>query len=135
MKTFNYRVKANNYPGICGIEVLDFEFIDLAIVTELPDNQGMSICNAFEDLVPQVANSFGLELQRLVWVEHWLARLDCPETYDLVLFGSVRNHVFNPWWIPLNQHCWQTAMNYFQEFYPSSGLVALDYLWTSRNLH
>lgn len=134
MKTFNYRVRANNFHCKCGIEVLDFDSISLAIVTELPDNQGMSICNAFEDLAPQVANSFGLELEKLVWVEHWIPRSTYPESYDLVLFQILGNRVTNPWWIPLNQHYWQTAVHYFQEFYPSSGLVSLHYLWTSRNL-
>jgi hypothetical protein len=41
------------------------------IVSEVVENQGMSICNAIEDLVPQLAQRFRLDLSDLDYFECW----------------------------------------------------------------
>jgi hypothetical protein len=105
MDIFNYKVKANNYPAHCGIEITRHSDSALVICTELPTNEGMSICNAFEDLVPQVVSYYELNLHRLIWVEHWLPVEDFDgERFDLVLFDIRESRPVNPRWIPLPLH-------------------------------
>jgi len=55
MKIFNYKIRSHESPAKCGIEVHRGNKSAVVIVTELADNEGMSICNAFQDLVKQVA--------------------------------------------------------------------------------
>ena len=66
----------------------------VAIVTELPDNPGMSVTNYAENLATEIAQRYGIEPGRLVWIEHYPQRdpavyndpeLDA-ETYDLATF-------------------------------------------------
>ena len=71
MDTFNYRVRFNNCPAKCKIEVYRGQHSALVIATELPDNPGTSVCNAFEDLILQVSQAYNLDPARLLWIEHW----------------------------------------------------------------
>lgn len=71
MEIFNYRVSANTFIAKCGIEVYRGFNSAVVVVTELPDNEGMSICNAFEELILQVAQAYKLDPGRLLWIEHW----------------------------------------------------------------
>jgi hypothetical protein len=73
MDTLTYRVRSNSSPAKCGIEVYRGRDSALVIVTELPDNPGMSICNAFEELILQVSQAHELDPSRLLWIEHWEA--------------------------------------------------------------
>ena len=71
MNIITYRVGFNDCLAKCGIEVFKGNDSTLVIATELPDNPGASICNAFEDLILQVARAFDLDPARLLWIEHW----------------------------------------------------------------
>jgi hypothetical protein len=77
MNTFTYIPSSNRFPAQCGIEVYHGSQSAVVIVTELPDNEGMSICNAFEDLILQVAKAFELDPGRLLWLENWEAWKVC----------------------------------------------------------
>lgn len=61
----------NKIQSICEIEVSKQERHQYVIVTEIPDNPGMSICNAFEDLFKSVVKQFKLDPENLIWVERW----------------------------------------------------------------
>jgi hypothetical protein len=56
-----FLIEKTFYPG-------DPEFEES---TELPDNPGMSICNAFEDLFLQVVEAYNLDPELIMWIEHW----------------------------------------------------------------
>jgi len=67
---FNYRVSSNKIEARCSIEIYRGKS-DLAIVTELSNNPGNSICNAFEELFLQVVKGYDLRPDKLLWIEHW----------------------------------------------------------------
>ena len=73
MKIFNYRVRHLKIISQCGIEVFRGDRSSLVIVTELPNNPGRSICNAFEDLFPQVCQHYKLDPTSVLWIERWEA--------------------------------------------------------------
>jgi len=55
------------------------------MLTELPDNRGMSVTNAFEYIATQVLCQNRLHPGRVIWIEHYPERgRDLPETLDLV---------------------------------------------------
>ena len=58
------------------------------IVTELEDNQGLSITNAAEILFVAITRFFGVRLHNVVWIEHYTHEeeegIDC--TWELVTF-------------------------------------------------
>lgn len=133
MDLFPYKVSANRFPCKCGIDVYSLNDFDVVLATELDSNQGMSICNAFEDLVPQVANAYSLNIHRLLWIEHWLERKDnhdrYPESYDVVLFQIQNHHVCNPDWISFTN----PNLRYFvEEHYPGFDLQALN-VWVNKH--
>ena len=73
---FPYYVSANGYEAHChvrlirkGTDVRDEDV--LVIMSELASNEGMSVCNAFEDLLPQIVFTYKLDPARLTVVEHW----------------------------------------------------------------
>jgi hypothetical protein len=71
MEKFKYKVRANRYVAECGLEIHRGKNSTIVIITELPDNPGMSICNAFEDLFLQVVEAYNLDPERIMWIEHW----------------------------------------------------------------
>lgn len=67
----------------CRVQVHRHEGQTVAIVTELPDNTGMSVTNAVEWLLPALAEQYGLP-DGTVWIEHYERLHGEPDTYDLV---------------------------------------------------
>jgi hypothetical protein len=83
------------YPGFHGCRSwCDLELIPLAdgwtavIATERAGNPGTSVTNIAEHLASFVCNHFGIDPDRLVWIEHYAyASTTFPErTFDLVTF-------------------------------------------------
>lgn len=105
--TFTYIPSSNRCYSECGIEVYGNSDRALVIVTELPDNPGMSICNAFEDLLEQVCQTYQLDREHLLWIEHWEkwkvsegAPYDREEEEWLqVQFERSGNRATNPRWL------------------------------------
>jgi hypothetical protein len=71
MDIFSYKVKSNRMLAKCGVEIYQGKKSAIVVVTELPDNSGMSICNAFEDLFLQVCEFYKLNPSSVLWIEHW----------------------------------------------------------------
>lgn len=111
MDTLTYRVRSNNFPAKCGIEVYRGRDSALVIVTELPDNPGMSICNAFEELILQVSSAYELDPSRLLWIEHWEAWKSSEgapydreeEEWSRVTFDWDGERASNPRWLYVSQ--------------------------------
>ena len=72
MKIFTYKLNRRR-DAQCGLEIYRGRSSTIVIVTELPNNPGMSICNAFEDLILQVSTAYNLDPGQLLWIEHWQA--------------------------------------------------------------
>jgi len=77
-----YKPFGSGIEARCRLQVHRHEGQTVAIVTELPDNPGMSVTNAAEWLLPALAQQYGLP-DDTVWIEHY-ERLHEPDTYDLV---------------------------------------------------
>jgi hypothetical protein len=81
----------------------------VVLVTELDDNPGISVTNMAERLAAEVARTFDLSLDTLLWIEHYPARQGlsgCPElqeTFDLVTFTRTSHGLQHPEWRRLSQ--------------------------------
>ncbi len=70
----------NGRQAVCGVEISN----RIVVITELPENRGMSVTNCCEFLAAYVANSFNVDPNKVVWVEHYPERDGLDETFDLV---------------------------------------------------
>ena len=79
---FPYRVSANRYVAHCHVRLVrpgTRQGPDVTlVVSELASNAGMSVCNAFEDLLPQIVYAYDLlpcldraGPEHLTVIEHW----------------------------------------------------------------
>src|SRR6185503_8773416 len=74
--SYDYSVLANRITARCRLRFFEAPTGDVVVVaTELPDNPGMSITNAAEELAGTVCRDYGIDPERLVWVEHYPERL------------------------------------------------------------
>jgi hypothetical protein len=85
------------FRGFHGCQcVCDLEIIPIAdgrtvvIATEREDNSGTSVTNVAEHLASFVCDSFGIDPEKLVWIEHYgypsALSPQRPREYDLVTF-------------------------------------------------
>jgi hypothetical protein len=88
-----------DFPGLhgcssfCGVEIYIAKKPNRAvplvvvIATELPDNTGTSVTNAWPELADYIAQDFGFEILEEndpFWIEHYLTRGEEPEKFDRV---------------------------------------------------
>ena len=57
------------------------------IVTELPDNLGMSLTNAAQAAALQVCQYHEIPVEHLIWIEHYPEGPNHEETFDWVHFS------------------------------------------------
>src|SRR3954452_20176628 len=55
----------------CLVRVWDTVEASVVVLTELPDNAGMSVTNACEDIATRIVQDFGINPQRTRFVEHY----------------------------------------------------------------
>lgn len=101
----------------CGLEIdrlIDGRWV--VVATELEDNPGTSVTNAFEIIATVVCRQFDIDPLRLVWIEHYgyPSAIECgnPRTYDLVQFGVActsarRWHIGSPVWKRMQDADWE----------------------------
>jgi hypothetical protein len=110
VEIFNYRSSSNEVVAQCSVEIYRGKS-DLAIVTELANNPGMSVCNAFEELFLQVVKAYDLRPDKLLWIEHWGAwKVSEGAPYDReeeewvkVIFDWDGRRASNPHWQYVSQ--------------------------------
>lgn len=103
---YTFKPQANRVEARCGIRVLWAPTGDLVVIaTELPDNPGMSITNAAEEVATTIYQEYGqgqIEPQQMLWIEHYLERVSStgliPESFDLVTFRWDGRQFTNPDW-------------------------------------
>lgn len=71
-EVFQYKVKANSFPAHCRVRING----NTVVATELPDNTGMSIINAAEEVAIQVCQFYEIPIAQLLWIEHYPKRAD-----------------------------------------------------------
>lgn len=77
--------------GIYWLRLYRSEDVDVAIITEVPGNQGRSVCNGIEKTARWILNAFELIAERTIWFECWPAGFyeDKPPRYAKVSFGDL----------------------------------------------
>ncbi|MGB3298592.1 MAG: hypothetical protein WBA76_10015 [Phormidesmis sp.] len=68
------------------------------MVSELPDNPGMSVTNAAGALAMQVCQYYEIEPQKLIWIEHYPEEPTHEETFDRVTFSFDSGRLADPQW-------------------------------------
>ncbi len=58
----------------------------MVILTELPDNQGPSVTNTYEQVAQMVVRDFEINPAKVTWVEHYPQQPGHKETFDFVEF-------------------------------------------------
>jgi hypothetical protein len=79
----------HGYPSACTLELIPLDDgRTFVIATETEENHGTSVTNIAEHLATFVCRTFGIEPEKLVWVEHYgYASTAFPErTFDIVTF-------------------------------------------------
>lgn len=76
---------------VCSLEILSLGDGRTAVIaTELQDNPGTAITNVAEHLASEVCDRFGIEPEKLVWIEHYgyasSVTVGRERTYDRVSF-------------------------------------------------
>ncbi|NET55382.1 MAG: hypothetical protein F6K47_04095 [Symploca sp. SIO2E6] len=73
------------------------------IASELPDNPGMSLTNAAEEVAMQVAGHYEIPLGELTWIEHYPEEPNHEESFDRVDFSFERGRLTKPRWKPITK--------------------------------
>ena len=84
---FRWRGFGNGFgawESLCRLRIYETPEQAVVIATELPENTGTSITNAAEYLATMVVEQYELRPHTLVWIEHYPACRDLPETFALV---------------------------------------------------
>jgi hypothetical protein len=78
---YNYRIPGHNIDSQCRLLIPSLDSTPAisetigygikVVVSELPDNPGMSVCNAFGFLAHKICLEFEIDPQRLIYIEHW----------------------------------------------------------------
>jgi len=78
-------------PAVCQLEIIQLQDGRTTVIaTEREDNPGTSVTNVAEHLASHVCDCFGIEPEKLVWIEHYgypAHGSDRQRTYDLVTFS------------------------------------------------
>ena len=113
--TYNYRIPGHNIDSQCWLLIPSLDSTPAiseaisygikVIVSELPDNPGMSICNAFEVLAHKICLEFEIDPRRLIYIEHWDKWTAAEggydrekEEYSLIKFEIIDNRPRYPGW-------------------------------------
>lgn len=95
----------NGYQSQCLVEIYrSAKNNDIVVVTDV--GVGTSVTNGFEPLFEAVRDSFALNAQRIIWLEHYEGKPGREETWDLVQHDLVAEHgalnARHPRWCPLS---------------------------------
>jgi hypothetical protein len=94
----------------CLVRIWDSVVATVVMLTELPNNPGMSVTNACEEIASRVVQDFGIKPQRTRFIEHYPEEMTVlhgrehvrKETFDEIFFTwDVRNRADEPHWKPL----------------------------------
>ena len=107
---FEFTIPFHRDKSACEVKLVKHGEMNLIFVKEI--NEGMSICNAFEYLFPQVLAHFNLSPENPIkWIEFWEnSILGDGDEYSLVNYQLRNGKAINPYWTYLG-NSEQTAIN------------------------
>jgi len=96
---------------VCGLEITKRGQFAVVTLTELPDNEGTSITNMYEQLATQVYKErlSDIRPQNIFWIEHYIDATNPAtgenkdETFDLVALEFVGGEFQHPQWTHLSE--------------------------------
>jgi hypothetical protein len=117
--TFSFRLPHHGVEARCQVQIYRQPGRAVVVVTELPDNPGVSVTNAAEYIATCILHDHALDPDTTIWVEHYHDR-NRPgqhdplfaESWDLVTFNwDYRTspwqhrspHATSPRWCPLDR--------------------------------
>jgi hypothetical protein len=98
---FRWRGFGNGFgtwESLCRLRIYETPEQAVVIATELPENTGTSITNAVESLAMMVVEQYELRPHTLVWIEHYPAHRDLPETFARVQLAWEGQRFYAPRW-------------------------------------
>jgi hypothetical protein len=89
--------------SLCHVKILSNEDRTVVVITEAPQNKGMSITNAAEEIATKIVKEFKLPLEKTTWIEHYVHSdvFDGEETYDQIVFIWNNKKAASPRWNPM----------------------------------
>src|SRR2546426_12007796 len=105
-----------NRESFCSLEIQQLkDDRTMVIATEVKDNPGTSITNMAEGLAMEVCRDYGIDPDKLVWIEHYgyqsPMKALSPRAYDFVSFQLVsdghRAKFAEPKWRPMRDEDWR----------------------------
>ena len=96
---FEFTVPFHKEKSACEVKLVKVDQMRLIFVKDI--NEGMSICNAFEYLFPQVLAHFNLSPDSHIrWIEFWerLELIDEEDEYSLVHYQLSNGKAHSPYW-------------------------------------
>jgi hypothetical protein len=92
----------NKLKNKCGIDILYSGENTIVLLTELKQNHGVSVTNAWEYLATLIYNHIlkGHDPSKIIWVEHYE---DEPENFSIVFLDYINEKFCNPDWKYLKQ--------------------------------
>lgn len=101
-----------NVRARCLVRIWDSVVATVVMLTELPNNPGMSVTNACEDIATRIVQDFGINPQHTRFIEHYPEEKTVvygkehirKETFDEVFFTwDSRNRADEPHWKSLTK--------------------------------
>jgi hypothetical protein len=82
---FDYKPSPHHRMAHCRVRIYEHDGKQVVVATEQPNNSGMSVTNAAEQIASQVVVQYGLDVNNLIWIEHYFYP-DEGHSFDLVRF-------------------------------------------------
>jgi hypothetical protein len=95
--TFEYKPFPHHRLARCRVRLYEHDGQQVVVATEIDGNPGMSVTNAAEDIATQLVTDYGLDIERLVWIEHYCYP-DEDHKFDLVRFTWEDGKASDPQW-------------------------------------
>jgi len=112
---FEYRPPSKGITARCSVAIRRFGRTAarsiVVMLTELPDNPGVSVTNAYEYIATKIVQQESLSPFRIIWIEHYPPQKYCrEETFDLVTLEwdeglSGRWTASHPDWFCITREC------------------------------
>ncbi|MEB3190446.1 MAG: hypothetical protein VKL42_08905 [Snowella sp.] len=102
-KRFEFNVQFHKDKSACEVKLVKIDDTNLIFVKDI--DEGMSICNAFEFLFPQVLAHFNLSPDDIHWIEFWEKQylIDDEDEYSLVSYELKNGKAQKPNWTYLGE--------------------------------
>lgn len=83
----------------CLIDIHRYRSNVVVVCSESPDNEGTSVTNMAEHIATHVCRHYGIDIEKLVWIEHYPERegIRRKETWDICWFTIAEAPIIGYW--------------------------------------